>query len=67
MPANGEGDRPQPPERPEYTVYRSRPSLRDRFRKPDLEGLRERLRRGSGKRGKEAKPEVERPLWRRIV
>jgi LCP family protein required for cell wall assembly len=55
------------PERPEYTVYRSRPRLRDRFGKPDLEGLRDRLRRGRDKRAKEAKPEVERPLWRRIA
>jgi LCP family protein required for cell wall assembly len=27
-------------EKPPYRVYRSRPSLRDRFRKPSLEGLR---------------------------
>ena len=62
-PANG----PRKPERPEYTVYRSRPRLRDRFGKPGLEGLRDRLRRGSDKRSKEPKPEVERPLWRRIA
>ena len=32
------GDKPDPPPRqepPEYTVYKSRPSLRDRIRKPD--------------------------------
>ena len=36
------GDKPDPPERqepPEYTVYKSRPSLRDRIRKPDLKSL----------------------------
>jgi LCP family protein required for cell wall assembly len=61
------GNGPRKSDRPEYTVYRSRPRLRDRFGKPDLEGLRDRLRRGTGKRPKEAKPEVERPLWRRIA
>ena len=43
------GKKPSPPDRgkpgerrekPPYRVYRSRPSLRDRFRKPSLEGLR---------------------------
>src|ERR671925_189773 len=43
------GDKRPPPPRqkpsekrkkPPYRVYRSRPSLRDRFRKPSLEGLR---------------------------
>jgi LCP family protein required for cell wall assembly len=43
------GKNPSPPDRakpgerrekPPYRVYRSRPSLRDRFRKPSLEGLR---------------------------
>jgi LCP family protein required for cell wall assembly len=60
------GDRPQPPERPDYKVYRSRPSLRDRFGKPDLEGLRARLRRGSDRGEKKPAPETERPLWRRV-
>ena len=32
-------------DKPEYKVYRSRPSLRDRFRKPDLGGIR---RAGAG-------------------
>lgn len=36
-------------ERPDYKVYKSRPGLRDRFRKPDLAGLRKE-RRGGGLR-----------------
>jgi hypothetical protein len=32
-------------DKPDYKVYRSRPSLRDRFRKPDLGGIR---RAGAG-------------------
>jgi len=36
-------------DRPDYKVYRSRPSLRDRLRKPDLAGLR-RARPGRGLR-----------------
>ena len=42
-------DPEQPPERsepPDYTVYKSRRRLGDAIRKPDLAGLRERLRRG---------------------
>jgi LCP family protein required for cell wall assembly len=35
-------------EKPDYKVYRSRPSLRDRFRKPDLAGIR---RAGAGRGG----------------
>jgi LCP family protein required for cell wall assembly len=51
--------RPDSGERPPYRVYRSRPSLRDRFRKPDLSGIkgerpgggwRERLRGFGGQR-----------------
>jgi LCP family protein required for cell wall assembly len=61
------GDRPERPDRPDYTVYRSRPRLRDRFGKPDLEGLRERLRRGVGRGEKKEAPETERPLWRRVA
>jgi LCP family protein required for cell wall assembly len=34
--------------RPDYKVYRSRPSLRDRFGKPDLGGIRRAGRGGSG-------------------
>jgi LCP family protein required for cell wall assembly len=62
-----EGERPQPPDRPDYKVYRSRPSLRDRFRKPDLAGLRERV---AGRGPKEPKPPGapdERPPWRRVA
>jgi LCP family protein required for cell wall assembly len=63
------GDKPNGPERPErpdYTVYRSRPSLRDRFAKPDLQGLRERLKRGGRRGEKKPAPETERPPWRRV-
>ena len=44
-----------PPEtrasKPPYTVYRSRPSLRDRFRKPSLESIRRESGGGGGIRG----------------
>src|SRR3954451_24218185 len=40
-PAGGKGDKPP------YTVYRSRPSLRDRVRKPSMESIR----RGGGRGG----------------
>ena len=63
------GDKPEPPERqepPEYTVYRSRPSLRDRIRKPDLSGLGDRFGRGD-KPPKEPGTPGERPGWRRIL
>jgi LCP family protein required for cell wall assembly len=36
-----------PAGKPEYTVYKSRPGLRDRFRRPDMQSLR-RERRGPG-------------------
>jgi LCP family protein required for cell wall assembly len=41
------GERPEQPkgERPEYKVYRSRPGILSRLRTPDLDSLRERLRR----------------------
>ncbi|HEX2467015.1 MAG TPA: LCP family protein [Solirubrobacterales bacterium] len=67
MSGGDSGDRPERPDRPDYTVYRSRPRLRDRFGKPDLEGLRERLRRGVGRGEKKEAPETERPLWRRVA
>ena len=41
-------DAPKPGDRPDYKVYKSRPGLRDRFRKPDLAGLRR--ARGGGLR-----------------
>ena len=51
--AEGE-HRPKPPEKPDYTVYKSRRRLRDRVRKPDLG----RPRRAASKRG-EAPPTKE--------
>lgn len=55
---------------PEYTVYRSRRRLSDLVRKPDLGGLRDRIR-GRGRDGDKppAKPslEGERPAWRRVA
>lgn len=65
-----EGDPPQPPEKPDYTVYRSRRRLGDLIRKPDLEGLRDRFKRGDKDGEKPPRPERspdERPLWRRIA
>jgi LCP family protein required for cell wall assembly len=38
-------------ERPPYRVYRSRPSLRDRFRKPSLDSIRRESGGGGGIRG----------------
>ncbi len=38
-------------EKPPYTVYKSRPSLRDRIRKPGLEGIRRSSGGGGGIRG----------------
>ena len=55
------------PERPDYKVYRSRPSLLSRLRAPDLSKLRERTR-GKGSRGpRSAKPATEHPLRRKIL
>src|SRR5262245_46379558 len=67
-----EGDGPQKPpaeEPPEYTVYRSRPRLLDRIRKPDLSGLRGKLKRGDGgdEPPKPLKMPSERPWWRRAL
>ena len=42
-----EGGRPQRPDQPEYTVYKSRRRLGDIVRKPDLSRLTDRLR-GAG-------------------
>jgi LCP family protein required for cell wall assembly len=41
-----ESGRGKKPDRPDYKVYRSRPGVRDRLRKPDMAGLRK--MRGSG-------------------
>src|ERR1044072_4037424 len=67
-----EGDRPQKPpaeERPEYTVYRSRPRLLDRVRNPPLAALRGKLKRGGGddEPPKPLKMPSERPWWRRAL
>src|SRR3954453_8078094 len=65
------GDKPEQPPRsepPEYNVYRSRPSLRDRIGKPDLSGLGARFGRGGGdKPPKPVGQPGDRPLWRRIL
>jgi LCP family protein required for cell wall assembly len=61
-----DGDRqqpPEPPERPEYNVYRSRRRLGDVIRKPDLSGLRERM--GRGEAAPKPATDGERPWWRR--
>jgi LCP family protein required for cell wall assembly len=65
-----ESGRPEPPEKPEYTVYRSRKRLLDRFRRPELPSV------GTAKKGDEGKPSKpaaapatpgERPWWRRAL
>jgi LCP family protein required for cell wall assembly len=48
-----------PPERPDYKVYRSRRGLLSRFRKPDLQGLRQKTR-GPSRPGRERAPKPER-------
>jgi LCP family protein required for cell wall assembly len=73
-----EGEPPAAPERkdpPEYNVYRSRPSLRDRLSKPGLDGLKQKLGRGGDGDGGDKPPKRpslvseadERPLWKRIA
>ncbi len=57
-------DEQRPPGKPEYRVYRSRRGLFSRFRKPDLESLREKSRpkqsgAGDKGRGKREKPPYE--------
>jgi LCP family protein required for cell wall assembly len=70
MPPADEGERPPPPEKPDYTVYKSRRRLGDRVRKPDLSRLTDRLR---GRRDDSEEPPRpltppdERPLWRRAL
>ena len=66
------GDKPDPPARqdpPEYNVYKSRPSLRDRIRKPDLSSLGAKLGRGRDgtKPPKSPGTPGDKPLWRRIL
>ncbi len=53
-------------DRPDYKVYKSRPGLRDRFRKPDLAGLRKQRRSGS-LRDRFGKGDGERRHWLRWV
>ena len=77
MPANGDqgpgGGKQGPPERPDYKVYRSRPSLLSRLRSPDLATLRDRLRaKGPSRPGPEERPRApeapkERLPWRRVL
>ncbi|HEY8001509.1 MAG TPA: LCP family protein [Solirubrobacterales bacterium] len=66
------GDKPEPPEReepPDYTVYKSRPRLSERIRKPDLSGLGGKLGRGGGdkKPPKSLSAPGDPPLWRRVA
>jgi LCP family protein required for cell wall assembly len=59
-----------PPEKPDYTVYRSRRRLLDRIRKPQLPGTGEKPPKRDGRTPKPPKPAGgpgERPLWRRIA
>ncbi|HYX12161.1 MAG TPA: LCP family protein, partial [Candidatus Acidoferrum sp.] len=59
----------QPPERPDYKVYRSRPGLLSRLRSPDLGKLRDRARGkgpSRGQRGEKGPPKA-RPTWRRVL
>ncbi|HSI80940.1 MAG TPA: LCP family protein [Solirubrobacterales bacterium] len=68
MAPDDESNRPRPPERPEYTVYRSRPRLLDRLRRKDRDQL-------GGERPEPDRPDRERrpglpggrPPWRRIL
>lgn len=46
-----DGGEQRPKGRPDYKVYRSRPKLGDRLRKPDIAALREERQRKSGKPG----------------
>jgi LCP family protein required for cell wall assembly len=70
MPESGdESGKPERSEPPEYNVYKSRPRLTDRIRKPDLSGLSGKLGRGGDDR-KPPKPLLssdEKPLWRRLA
>ena len=51
----------QPPERPEYKVYRSRRGLKSRLRTPNLSGLGELRKRSSKRRDRDERPGRERP------
>jgi LCP family protein required for cell wall assembly len=70
MPPANEGERPPPPEKPDYTVYKSRRRLGDLVRKPDLSRLTDKLRgrrRDSEEPPKPLTAPDERPLWRRAL
>ena len=60
----GEGNEQERKGPPDYTVYKSRPRLIDRIRKPDLSSLTNRLKRGGGDRPKPPTVKAERPWWR---
>jgi LCP family protein required for cell wall assembly len=64
VPEPGEGGEQERKEPPEYTVYRSRPRLIDRIRKPDLSALTGKLKRGGDGEAKPPKPPSDRPWWR---
>jgi LCP family protein required for cell wall assembly len=66
MPEPGEGGDRERSEPPDYTVYKSRPRLIDRIRKPDLSSLTGRLKRGRGDGGADKPPRApaDRPWWR---
>jgi LCP family protein required for cell wall assembly len=58
---------PEPPQRPDYKVYRSRPRLLDRLRAPDLSSLRDRGKRPSQQRGRRSAAPTERSFGRRVL
>jgi LCP family protein required for cell wall assembly len=60
----GEGGEQKRQEPPDYTVYKSRPRLLDRIRKPDLSSLTSRLKRGGDGSSKPPKAPADRPWWR---
>jgi len=56
-------DEQRPPGKPEYRVYRSRRGLFSRFRKPDLESLREKSRPKQSSAGGKGRGEREKPPY----
>jgi LCP family protein required for cell wall assembly len=69
VPPGERPDKPEPPERPDYTVYKSRRGLVDRFRKPDLSKLSDKVKRGDRPPSGPKPPSAptERPWWRRAL
>jgi len=57
------------PERPDYKVYKARPGLLSRLRSPDLDSLRERVRKPSKRpsRGAPRPSDGQRPWWRWVL